>query len=95
MCSSPMPLSVPGLVSGPAPFPWALTPRIDRQVLRVAFAYDAIPFETLQRLRATLAGEHNIAQALETAREIVKHLSREELAFVLARLLVCSADTLD
>lgn len=95
MCPSPLPFSTPAFVSGPAPFPWAITPRIDRQVLRVAFAYDAIPLETLQRLRATLAGEHNIAQALETAREIVERLTREELAFVLARLLVCSADTLD
>lgn len=91
MCLSPSSLPAPV----PAPFPWALPPRIDRHVLRVAFAYDALPFETLQRLRATLAGDHNIAQALETAREIVELLSREDLAFVVARLLVCSSDTID
>ncbi|HLO94028.1 MAG TPA: hypothetical protein VK195_06905 [Burkholderiaceae bacterium] len=85
MCATPAPL--------PAPPEFPL--RIDRQVLRVAFAYEALPFEVLQNLRATLAGDHNIAQALETAREVVEVLSREDLAFVLARLLVCTSDALD
>lgn len=81
--------------SGPGPAPPEFPLRIDRQVLRVAFAYDALPFEVLQHLRATLAGDHNIAQALETAREVVEALSSEDLAFVLARLLVCTSDALD
>lgn len=81
----------PGSMPAPAEVPL----RIDRQVLRVAFAYDALPFEVLQHLRATLAGDHNIAQALDTARKVVEVLSTEDLAFVLARLLVCSSDALD
>ncbi len=77
--------------------PWPATQplRIDRQVLRVAHAYDVLPFEVFQHLRCVLAGDHNIAQALETAREVVAVLSPEDLAFVLARLLVCTSDALD
>ncbi len=71
------------------------TARLAQLVLRVAYAYDALPFEVFQRLRATLAGDHNIAQALETARELVAVLSAEDLAFVLARLLVCTSDRID
>ncbi len=70
-------------------------PRIDRLVLRVAYAYDALPFDVFQHLRSALAGDHNIAQALETAREVVAVLSDDDLAFVLARLLVCTSDAID
>lgn len=78
-----------GLASGAAP------QRTDRLVLRVAFAYDALPFELFQHVRAALSGDHNVAQTLETARAVVAVLSAEDLAFVLARLLVCSADSID
>ncbi|MGM9512827.1 hypothetical protein ACS5PK_01070 [Roseateles sp. DB2] len=79
----------------PGPMPADAPPRIDRQILRVAFAYDALPVDVFQRLRLALAGDHNIAQALETAQEVVKALSADELAFVLARLLVCTSDAID
>lgn len=69
--------------------------RIDRLVLRVAYAYDALPFEVFQRLRAALDGDHNIAQAVETAREVVAVLCDDDLVFVLARLLVCTPDRVD
>jgi len=68
---------------------------IDRQILRVAHAYDVLPFEVFQRLRSVLAGDHNIAQALATAQEVVAVLPPEDLAFVLARLLVCTSDAID
>lgn len=80
---------LPASSSLPAP------PRMDRLVLRVALAYDVLPFEVFQRLRASLAGDHNIAQALDTARELVAVLSADDLAFVLARLLVCTSDCID
>lgn len=69
--------------------------RVDRRVLRVAYAYDALPFEIFQHLRSTLAGDHNIAQALETAQEVVAALPDEDLAYLLARLLVCTSDAID
>ncbi|MBB2485382.1 hypothetical protein H5407_09100 [Mitsuaria sp. WAJ17] len=77
------------------PLPTEAPLRIDRQFLRVAHAYDVLPFEVFQHLRCVLAGDHNIAQALETAREVVAVLSAEDLAFVLARLLVCTSDAID
>ncbi|MDL5033761.1 hypothetical protein QRD43_17755 [Pelomonas sp. APW6] len=83
---------------GPAPPPEpaaSVPPRIDRLVLRVAYAYDVLPFDVFQRLRSALAGDHNIAQALETAREVVAVLSADDLAYVLARLLVCTSDAID
>ena len=85
----PLPLPEPEAPSLEAPL------RIDRQVLCVAYAYDALPFEVYQHLRSVLAGDHNIAQALETAREVVAALPAEDLAFVLARLLVCTSDAMD
>lgn len=69
--------------------------QVDRVVLRVAYAYDALPYEVFQHLRSTLAGDHNIPQALETAQEVVAALPDEELAYLLARLLVCSSDAID
>ena len=81
--------------AAPRPKPPGVPLRIDRLVLRVAYAYDALPFEVFQHLRAALAGDHNIAQAVETAREVVAVLGDEDLVFVLARLLVCTPDTMD
>lgn len=88
-CAGPTPEAPSGALSLSTPIP------IDPQLLRVAFAYDVLPFEVLQRFRCALAGEHNIAQVLETAREVVKVLSTEDLCFVLARLLVCTRDAVD
>lgn len=67
---------------------------LDALVLRVACAYDALPFDQFQRLQSALAGDHNIAQAYETAREIVATLNGDELALVLARLLVTTDDAI-
>ncbi len=66
----------------------------DALILKVAYAYDALPFDTFQRLQSALAGDHNIAQALDTAREIVATLNGDELALVLARLLVTTDDAI-
>lgn len=67
---------------------------LDSLVLRVAYAYDALPFDQFQRLQSSLAGDHNIAQAYDTAREIVATLNSDELALVLARLLVTTDDAI-
>lgn len=65
---------------------------MDDLILGVATSYQALSYDLHQRLSSALAGDHNIAQAVDTARAIVAELSGEQLALVLARLLVTSDD---
>lgn len=66
--------------------------QMDALVMSIATAYQRLPFDVHQRLESTLAGDHNIAQAYDTAREIVGALNSDDLALLLARLLVTTDD---